>query len=103
MTNPFSPEIIAAVQRHMNADHAEDSVLICRALGGVPEAARAEMTGLDGEGIDFEVTTGDATVAVRIPWAHTLTERPEIRTEVTRMYHEACRQLGVPARGEGEH
>ncbi|GIG58044.1 hypothetical protein Lfu02_24160 [Longispora fulva] len=94
MTNPFSPDVVAAVGRHMNDDHSADSVVICRALGGVPDALVARMTGLDGDGIDFEVTE-PVLVAVRVPWSRALTERAEIRVEVTRMYHEARELLGL--------
>jgi hypothetical protein len=37
-------------------------------------------------------------VPVRIPFRQRLTERPQIRVEVTWMYHEACDRLGLPAR-----
>ncbi|WP_159941226.1 MULTISPECIES: DUF2470 domain-containing protein [unclassified Nocardiopsis] len=97
--NPFPPEVVAAVTGHMNDDHPEDTLLICRALGGRPEATAARMTGLDGEGGDYAVTVDGAEHTVRIPWAHPLTERAQIRAEVVRMYQESCARLGVPARG----
>lgn len=102
-THPFSPEVVAAVCRHMNEDHPEDSLLICRALGDVPDATAARMTGLDAHGGDFAVTVAGAESAVRLPWSRELTERPQIRAEVVRMYHEACARLGITPRGEGEH
>ncbi|MER7168898.1 DUF2470 domain-containing protein [Micromonospora sp. NPDC000207] len=95
---PFGPEVVAAVSRHMNDDHAEDSLLIARTLGGCPNATRARATGLDAEGMDFAVTVDDIEVPVRIPFAHRLTERAEIRHEVVRMYREACAQLGIEPR-----
>ncbi|QVQ54688.1 DUF2470 domain-containing protein [Spiractinospora alimapuensis] len=87
----------------MNEDHPEDSLLICRALGGVPDATAARMTGLDGHGGDFVVTVAGGETSVRLPWARELTERPQIRAEVVRMYREACARLGVTPRGEDEH
>uniref|UniRef100_UPI002594DDC9 DUF2470 domain-containing protein n=1 Tax=uncultured Gordonia sp. TaxID=198437 RepID=UPI002594DDC9 len=45
----FSPDVVAAVLAHMNDDHADDSLLICRALGGRPDAVAARMTGFDHE------------------------------------------------------
>ena len=94
----FTPEVVAAIMRHMNGDHADDSVLICRALGGQPAATAATMTGMDAQAIDFSATVDSQDVAVRIPFSHRLSERAEVRAEVTRMYHEACALLGVPAR-----
>ncbi|MFF8765637.1 DUF2470 domain-containing protein [Nocardiopsis dassonvillei] len=98
-SNPFSPEVVAAVTAHMNGDHPEDTLLICRALGGQPEATAARMTGLDGDGGDYAVTVDGTEHAVRVPWARPLTERAQIRAEVVRMYQEACNRLGVTPRG----
>lgn len=98
---PFGPEVVAAVSRHMNDDHPEDAVLICRTLGGCPGATRARTVGLDADGMDFAVTVDDIEVPVRIPFAYRLTERAEIRREVVRMYQEACERLGVPPRPAG--
>ncbi|MDT0327269.1 DUF2470 domain-containing protein [Nocardiopsis sp. DSM 44743] len=98
-SSPFSPEVVTAVTAHMNGDHPEDTLLICRALGGLPEATGARMTGLDGEGGDYAVTVDGTEHTVRIPWARPLTERAQIRVEVVRMYQEACAKLGLTPRG----
>lgn len=101
--NPFGPEVVAAITNHMNDDHPDDSLLIVRGLGGQPEATEARMTGLDGLGADFVAVVAGADADVRIPWERELTERREVRVEVVRLYHEACKALGVEARQEGEH
>ncbi|MBB6172475.1 putative heme iron utilization protein [Nocardiopsis mwathae] len=101
---PFSPEVVQAVTKHMNDDHAADSLLICQALGGRPAATAARMTGLDGYGADFAAVVDGTEVEVRIPWSRPLSERAEIRREVVRMYQDACEMLGVPPRqGDGRH
>lgn len=100
---PFDQQVVDAVTGHMNGDHPEDNLLIVRALGEQPEATAAVMTGLDGAGGDWEATVDGAPVAVRVPWSRPLTERPEIRVEVVRMYQEACERLGVEPRQPGEH
>lgn len=101
---PFTPEVVAAVTSHMNGDHPEDSLLICRSLGGRPQATSAAMVGLDADGADFEVLEdGGEPVAVRIPWSERLTERGQVRLEFVRMYQEACAQLGVTPRTAAEH
>ena len=97
-TNPFAPEVVTAVTEHMNGDHPEDTLVICRALGGQPDATAARMTGLDGEGGDYAVTVDGTERSVRIPWGDPLTERAQIRLEVVRMYKEACAKLGRPPR-----
>ncbi len=95
--NPFSADVVAQIMKHMNNDHAADSVLICRAFGGQPEASAAQMSGMDADGIDFDVTVDGAVVPVRVPFSMRLTERPQVRAEVTRLYHEARALLGLPA------
>jgi putative heme iron utilization protein len=99
----FPPEVVAAVARHMNDDHADDSVLICRALGGAPGTTAATMTGLDGDGLDFLATVDGVDRTVRVPFSRTLTERAEVRPEVVRLYQEACTVLGIEARPAASH
>ena len=98
--SPFSPEVVNAVTRHMNDDHPEDTLLICRALGDAPDATAARMTGMDGQAGEYTVTVGSGERAVRIPWSKPLTERPQIRAEVVDLYRRACRELGLTPRGE---
>ncbi|MDI1460179.1 biliverdin-producing heme oxygenase [Catellatospora sp. KI3] len=99
--NPFPPEVIAQIMRHMNDDHADDSLLICRAA--LPEPTRprtssAAMSGMDAAGIEFRAVVDGVDTPVRVPFAARLTERAQVRVEVTRLYREACQILGVPAR-----
>ena len=51
-----TPEVVEAVMAHMNGDHADDCVVICRALGGRPDTIAARMTGMDAEGIELRAT-----------------------------------------------
>jgi putative heme iron utilization protein len=94
--NPFPPEVVAQIMKHMNNDHAADSVLICRAFGGRPNATAAVMSGMDADGIEFEVTVDGATLPTRVPFSRKLTQRAEVRVEVTRLYHDARAELGMP-------
>lgn len=98
-----TPDVVAAITRHMNEDHPDDSVLICRSLGGQPSTTAATMTGLDADGADFTAETDAGPVDIRIPWSERLTERPQVRAEVVRMYHDACAALGVEPRPPVEH
>jgi hypothetical protein len=86
---PFTPDVVTAILRHMNDDHAADSLLIVQA-NGEPGAVAARMTGLDAAGGDFAaVLPGGREEGVRIPWSETLTERAQVRAEVVRLYTEA--------------
>lgn len=97
MSTPFTPDVVEAIKRHMNDDHAEDGLLIVRALGGRPDAGTAVTSDVDAEAITF---TTDGGERVRVPWGETLTERAQVRKAVVRLYREACEKLGMPARGE---
>ncbi len=98
MTDPFPPDVVAQIARHMNADHADDNVLIVRALGGMPAATAARMSGLDADAMEFAAVVDGIEVPVRIPFAERLTERRQVRAEAVRMYREACAALGVEPR-----
>ena len=91
----FTPEVVAQIARHMNDDHADDTVLIVRGLGGIATASAARMSGLDPDGMDFEATLNGIAVPVRIPFSERLTERRQVRGEAVRMYQQACAALGV--------
>jgi putative heme iron utilization protein len=99
----FGPDVVAAIMRHMNGDHADDNVLICRALGGQPDTERALMSGMDGEAIEFVAAVRGQDVLVRIPWSSPITERAQVRQEVVRMYNESCERLGVEPRPAQTH
>lgn len=96
----FGPDVVAAVARHMNDDHADDCLLICRGLGGQPRATAARMSGMDSDAMEFVATVNGAPVPVRIPFRTRLTERRQIRAEAARMYREACAELGVTPRAD---
>ncbi|NQX12727.1 DUF2470 domain-containing protein [Microbacteriaceae bacterium VKM Ac-2855] len=81
----------------MNGDHGTDGLTIVRAFAE-PEASSVRMTGLDGDGGDWEATVGDEVRSVRVPWTEPITERAEIRREIVRLYDAAAERLGLPPR-----
>ncbi|WP_431932486.1 DUF2470 domain-containing protein [Nonomuraea jabiensis] len=97
MSTPFTADAVEAIKRHMNDDHAEDSLIIVRALGGRPDATSAVTSDVDAEAIEFMVDGGER---VRVPWGETLTERAQVRKAVVQLYRDACGKLGIAARGE---
>jgi len=103
VSTQFAPEVVEAVCRHMNEDHVEDSLLIVRSLGGRPDATVAAMTGMDDTAAIFTATVDGVEQELRVPWSEQITERPQIRAEVVRMYHEACAALGIEPRAAAEH
>jgi putative heme iron utilization protein len=96
--NPFPPEVVAQIATHINGDHADDLVLIVRALGGMPQATAARVSGLDADAMEFAAAVDGIEVPVRIPFSERLSERGQVRVETVRMYREACATLGVDPR-----
>lgn len=94
--NPFAPEVIAAITKHMNHDHTDDTLVICRGVGGRPDATAATMDSFDGDGADFTATVADAPVSIRIRWARPLSQRAEVRPEIVRIFRESQARLNLP-------
>lgn len=100
MTHRFDDSATAGVLGHMNADHAEDSLLIVQAFAPDAAASAAVMTGFDGDGGEWAAQRRDGTsITVRVPWpSGAITERRDVRREIVALYDEACRRLGVSPR-----
>jgi hypothetical protein len=95
--NPFDDTVIEAITRHMNHDHTDDTLVICRGVGGHSTATAARMETFDGSGAEFTTTVGGVATPLRIAWSTPLTERAQVRPEIVRMYHESRERLGLPA------
>lgn len=97
----FAPEIVDAVLHHMNDDHTDDSILIVRAfaeLGPESEPEAVRMVDLDHAGGVWRYTLAGQEAELRVPWSHELSERPQIRREIVRLYSAACAKLGIEPR-----
>lgn len=94
----FPPDVVEAVCRHMNDDHADDALLICRVLGGQPGAERVVTHGLDSEAMHFTAWTGETPTEVSVPFEEPVLERPQVRLAVVRMHERACDAAGLPRR-----
>lgn len=92
--HPFPPEVVEALLRHMNDDHAADSLLICQQLGEQPDATAARMTGIEGAAVRFSAAVDGDEVEVRLETAP-LTERVVIRNEIVRLFQEACARAAI--------
>ncbi len=94
----FSSDITDAILRHMNGDHTDDNLLIARAFVD-PSAEGSVMTGLDGDGGQWDVTVAGVTSPATVAWpAGPITERAEVRREIVALYDGACAVLGVEPR-----
>ncbi|WP_309104928.1 DUF2470 domain-containing protein [Microbacterium sp.] len=101
----FDSDVVSAVLRHMNGDHADDNLLIARAFadraGG--EVSGAEMARFDGDGGTWQVTRSNGdTAEVTIAWpGGAISDRPSVRREVVAVYEAACARLGVKPQPHG--
>jgi hypothetical protein len=96
--SPFDDAVVAAVVKHMNADHSDDSLLICRTLGGQPSARDARMVGFTPEHAVFSARIDGGDVDVRVPWSGAVRERSDVRAEIVGMYEAACAEAGIAPR-----
>lgn len=104
MPHVFDADVVAAVLRHMNGDHADDNLLIARAFAEPTgaEITQAVMTGFDGEGGVWEFTRGGETAQLRLPWpAGPISERPDVRRAIVALYDAACERLSITPRPHG--
>ena len=81
----------------MNDDHLDDNLLIARAFGN-EEASVAVMTTLDENGGTWSYAVRGESHDLFVPWSETISERPEIRREIVKLYDEACERLGIAPR-----
>jgi hypothetical protein len=78
----FDPEIITGVCGYMNANQAENNLVMVQWLGGLREATSATMVGFDETGVDFSARVGDEDTAVRLPWTREISTRDEVREQL---------------------
>jgi hypothetical protein len=98
--NPFDDTVVAAIVKHMNAEHTDDALLICRTLGRQPSARTARMVGFNPTFAIFSARIDGGDVDIKVPWSAPVTERGRVREEIVGMYRAACAQAGITPRGE---
>jgi putative heme iron utilization protein len=89
--NPFTPDAVAAIVRHMNADHAEDTLAICRAFGGPAGATSARLADLGPDGLDLVAVVDGHDQPVHVEWLEPPTDRPGVRHQIVRLFEAAVR------------
>lgn len=92
-TPQFTEDVVAGVLAHMNGDHADDSLVICHALGRRPDATAAVMTGFDHEAAIFDVTVPEGVVEMRFEWDRPVVNRTDVRMAVVAMFRDAQARL----------
>ena len=96
MSEPdFPPDVVDAVCRHMNDDHGDDALLICRTLGRLPDATSVRTVGFDRRALHLSASGPDGEQRVDVPWPIPVTERPHVRQAVVQLYEQACAAADV--------
>ncbi|MEZ5184442.1 MAG: DUF2470 domain-containing protein [Candidatus Nanopelagicales bacterium] len=84
----LTAEVIEAVSRHMNDDHADDTLTLARTQ--YPDAESARVTGLDHSALLVRAVLPDGSdLPVALPWPKPLTGRADIRTHIVHMHETA--------------
>jgi putative heme iron utilization protein len=76
--DPVAPSA-AGIIAHMNADHQEAMVLVCRAFSRATAIASAKMTGVDRYGFEMSVKTPDGPRPVRVAFDQPVNTPEEVR------------------------
>lgn len=100
MAHIFEAAVVEAVLGHMNGDHQDDNLLICRAFAAEPDAiTAAEMIGFDGDAGVWRIFRDADEEELPVAWpGGPISERSEVRREVVALYDLACERLGVQPR-----
>lgn len=84
---------------HMNADHGEALVLLCRQLGGRPDITEATMSAVDRYGFEVVAVAPTGRAAVRLGFARPVATADEVRRELVGMVRDARAGAGAPPGG----
>lgn len=75
----FPEEVVAGVCGYMNANQADNNLLIAKVLGGEQDITAARMVGFDEEAVLFAGTVIEGEVEVRVPWTHRAETRDDVK------------------------
>ena len=85
----LTDDIVAAVCRHMNDDHAAETLSMAQAVD--PAVVSAEVSGLDISALVITAHRADGSrVDIPLPWARELQDRADIRNQIVEMYQAAA-------------
>lgn len=82
-------EAAAGIIGHMNADHADAQVLLCRHLAGRPDTTEASMSAVDRYGFEMVAVTPAGRAAVRLGFPGPCTTGEAVRQAVVVMVADA--------------
>jgi heme iron utilization protein len=75
----------AGILGHVNADHAEALVLMCRKMSRATDTTAAKMTAVDRYGFEMSATTAEGPRPIRLAWSAPVTTASDVRREMVEM------------------
>ncbi len=85
----FSPASERSMIEHMNADHADATLMYVKVYGHLWSATAARMVALDKEGMDLEVILPDGGRRLRIAFGHRLQDEADAQRTLGAMSRHA--------------
>ncbi len=85
----------AGIVAHMNEDHAEALVLLCRHQAGRPDTSAATMSAVDRYGFEVVATSEEGRAAVRIGFPVAVATPEEVRAALVAMVRRARAAAGA--------
>lgn len=92
--DPIAP-MAAGIIDHMNADHADAMVTLCRALSKATDTTAARLVEVDRYGFEMSATTGDGPRPIRLGFSGPVSTAAEVRAEMVALVGRA-RELVPP-------
>lgn len=86
--DPTAP-LAEGVLAHMNEDHADAMVLMCRTFSRARDTSAAVMTSLDRYGFEMSATTADGPRPIRLAFSKTVETSEEVRNEMVALSRKA--------------
>jgi putative heme iron utilization protein len=94
--DPLAP-LAAGIVEHMNTDHAQAQVLMCRHLGGRPDTTEASMSAVDRYGFEMIAAGPSGRGAVRLGFPHPCSTGDEVRKAMVALVADARAQAAATA------
>ena len=85
----FGEDVVTSICGYMNANQADNNLLIVQVLGRERDATAAKLIGFDEHAAFFGATVLEGELEVRLPWSHELSQRAEIAQQLFAMVDQA--------------
>jgi putative heme iron utilization protein len=99
---PLNDKLLAKIAAHLNEDHLDDMLACAKAMGNLDWAEQATVVGLDGAGINLEVSSSDKKQSLRLEFSTHARGVLTLSQRLKEMIAESRAQLGWDAKKESD-